>query len=286
MHNKIIAVASVKGGSGKTSEMLAINAELTHRGYETRVYDGDLSSPMVHAYSGLDNHWKKSIGPLLSGEFKLEDVRSYDNGTWYVLGTTGLDANAIDSKPSYLHNFFKGVIAHSDSTFNFLDLSAGNYRFTRKGLLLANIVLFVLPTSQRQFLINGYQQFKTIYEAYQAVKLVPEMPRFVIIANHLHEHRGDNLNAKEMVNGFTEAAKIAKLFEQGLDKNFILGAMDIPYVRDTFDASLLKNEVPRPIRHQIKAIADLLELAPVGRLSAEDRLNQVLYPLEAREKKG
>lgn len=84
----IIAMASGKGGAGKTGMTLNLATLLANQGLKVLVFDGDMGLGNVDVQLGLTPH--KDLGHVISGQATLEDVISKsERGFWVIPGRSG-----------------------------------------------------------------------------------------------------------------------------------------------------------------------------------------------------
>lgn len=70
---KFIAIASAKGGVGKTTTVLNLGTALTLFGRTTLVVDGDLDNPCLSLHLGV-GHISPTISEVMSGEIPLSEA--------------------------------------------------------------------------------------------------------------------------------------------------------------------------------------------------------------------
>ncbi len=84
----IIAMASGKGGAGKTGMTLNLATLLTQQGLKVLVFDGDMGLGNVDVQLGMAPH--KDLGHVIAGQATLEEVISKsERGFWVIPGRSG-----------------------------------------------------------------------------------------------------------------------------------------------------------------------------------------------------
>lgn len=146
----IIAVASGKGGVGKTWFSITLSHALSLRGQKTLLFDGDLGLANVDIQLGLMP--RHDLGSVISGKITLNQAFShYEAGNFDVLAGrsgSGSLANVPLSRLQLLGEDL--VIAATGYNKVILDLGAGVEKSVRQLSRVANTILVVTsdePTS-------------------------------------------------------------------------------------------------------------------------------------------
>jgi flagellar biosynthesis protein FlhG len=174
----VIAVASGKGGVGKTWFSITLAHALAQAGRRTLLFDGDLGLANVDVQLGLQPHG--DIAGVISGEAKLgEIVIPYDggasrNGFDIIAGRSGSDklANIGPAKVVTLRNELQTFARNYDWVV--LDLGAGIERTVR--LMAANSrACLVVTTDEPTAITDAYAYIKIT-----ALERLPEGLRIVV----------------------------------------------------------------------------------------------------------
>ena len=156
---RLIAVASGKGGVGKTWFSITLAHALARLGRRVLLFDGDLGLANVDVQLGLtpDN----DLGTVIAGRMKLAEavLRHPDGGFDILAGRSGSGAlSALD--PSHLDDALSALrrdtTAYDDVI---LDLGAGVERAVRR-MAAASDVLLVLVTEEPTSLTDAYVVLK------------------------------------------------------------------------------------------------------------------------------
>jgi flagellar biosynthesis protein FlhG len=159
----VIAVASGKGGVGKTWFSITLAHALAQAGRRTLLFDGDLGLANVDVQLGLQPHG--DIAGVIAGETKLGDiVTPYDggasrNGFDIIAGRSGSDklADIGPAKIVALRNELQSFARQYDWVV--LDLGAGIERTVR--LMAANSrACLVVTTDEPTAITDAYAYIK------------------------------------------------------------------------------------------------------------------------------
>jgi flagellar biosynthesis protein FlhG len=174
----IIAVASGKGGVGKTWFSITLAHALAQAGRRTLLFDGDLGLANVDVQLGLQPHG--DIASIIAGETTLADaVTPFDggaarNGFDIIAGRSGSDrlANLGAAKVVALRNELQTFARNYDWVV--LDLGAGIERTVR--LMAANSrACLVVTTDEPTAITDAYAYIKIT-----AQERLPEGIRIVV----------------------------------------------------------------------------------------------------------
>jgi flagellar biosynthesis protein FlhG len=174
----VIAVASGKGGVGKTWFSVTLAHALAQAGRKTLLFDGDLGLANVDVQLGLQPHG--DIAAVIDGKAKLNEiVTPYDggatrNGFDVIAGRSGSDklANLGPAKVVALRNELQSFARHYDWVV--LDLGAGIERTVR--LMAANSrACLVVTTDEPTAITDAYAYIKIT-----ALERLPQGLRIVI----------------------------------------------------------------------------------------------------------
>ena len=145
---RVFAVASAKGGVGKTTTTANVGAFLAETGADVVVIDGDIGMANLGAALGVSS--QATIHDVLSGEATVSQATVEGPGGLYVVpGDTALSSYA-DADPTEL----KSVIqTHSQADYVLIDVGAGLSHESSLPLSLADEVLLV-STPDRDALLD------------------------------------------------------------------------------------------------------------------------------------
>ena len=174
----VIAVASGKGGVGKTWFAITLAHALAQAGRKTLLFDGDLGLANVDVQLGLKTHG--DVASVIAGEASLADVVTpFDggaarNGFDIIAGRSGSDrlANLGPAKVVTLRNDLQTFARNYDWVV--LDLGAGIERTVR--LMAANSrACLVVTTDEPTAITDAYAYIKIT-----AHERLPEGIRIVV----------------------------------------------------------------------------------------------------------
>jgi septum site-determining protein MinD len=144
---RVFAVASAKGGVGKTTTTANVGAMLAATGADVVVVDGDIGMANLGAALGIDTP-ANTLHDVLSGTATPSEA-TYEgpNGVFVVPGETALSAYA-EADPGELQSV---INVHSQADYVLIDVGAGISHETSLPLSIADEVLLV-STPQRDAL--------------------------------------------------------------------------------------------------------------------------------------
>ena len=157
--NGIYAVASGKGGVGKTWFAITLSHALANLGRKTLLFDGDLGLANVDIQLGLMP--KHDLGTVVSGKLPLNQATlPYEEGGFDIIAGRSGSGNLANVSANRLHSLGEDLILLSAAYQNVvLDLGAGVERTVRN---LANQVdtLLVITTDEPTALTDAYAFIK------------------------------------------------------------------------------------------------------------------------------
>jgi septum site-determining protein MinD len=162
---RFIAVASGKGGVGKTTTAINLGTALNNLGKESIVLDGNLTAPNIGLYLGVTNP-PNTLHELLEGKSQVRDVTYlHASGLRFIPGSISLDAlEKLDlNQLRKAHNKLKGA-----SETIIIDTGAG---LTKEALAVMNLADEVLVVTNPE-LAAVTDALKTIKKAEENGKLV------------------------------------------------------------------------------------------------------------------
>lgn len=159
MKNGIYAVASGKGGVGKTWFAITLSHALANLGRKTLLFDGDLGLANVDIQLGLMP--KHDLGTVVSGKLPLNQATMpFEEGGFDIIAGRSGTGNLANVSANRLHTLGEDILRLSTAYQNVvLDLGAGVERTVRK---LAHQVdtLFVITTDEPTALTDAYAFIK------------------------------------------------------------------------------------------------------------------------------
>ena len=161
---KIIAVASGKGGVGKTWFSISLSHALAKQGKKVLLFDGDLGLANVDVQLGLMA--KRDLNDVIEGNLSLDRVieRSIDGGFDVVAGRSGHGSLAAMPLPRLndLLQQVRGILPKYDVVI--IDLGAGIDKTVRFMAAGADDV-FVVSTDEPTSLTDAYAFIKLSHAA-------------------------------------------------------------------------------------------------------------------------
>lgn len=160
----VLAVASGKGGVGKTWFSISLAQGLAHRGRRVLVFDGDLGLANVDVQLGLTPH--ADLGAVIGGQMSLEDaVSRFDGGAGSGRGFDVLAGRSGSGALSMLRREelvelavgLKKTARHYDHVI--IDLAAGIDAAVTSLSGLADLIL-VVATDEPTSLTDAYAFIK------------------------------------------------------------------------------------------------------------------------------
>lgn len=160
----IIAVASGKGGVGKTWFSATLCHVLASKGKKVLLFDGDLGLANVDVQLGLSA--KHDLQHVVEGKLTLQKaITKYDTAGFDIIaGRSG--AGGLATIPTQaLQNICEGLLALADSYDHvIIDLGAGVDRVVRQLASMAALTL-VITTDEPTSLTDAYAFIKLGYQA-------------------------------------------------------------------------------------------------------------------------
>ena len=157
--NRIYAVASGKGGVGKTWFAITLSHAFANLGRKTLLFDGDLGLANVDIQLGLMP--KHNISAVISGKLSLEAATmQFEEGGFDIIAGQSGTGNLADVSTQRLHSLGEGIVRLSAVYQNVvLDLGAGVAR-TVKSFAHQVDALFVVTTDEPTALTDAYAFIK------------------------------------------------------------------------------------------------------------------------------
>ena len=157
----MIAIASGKGGVGKTWLSVSLSAALAEKGEKILLFDGDLGLPNVDIQLGIAT--ENDLSGVLMNKISLSDaITTYVKGGFDVITSASGSGTLANVPPSKLQDVFENlelISAHYDHVV--LDLGAGVEKNVR--MLCAHAgILFVVCTDEPTSLTDAYALIKVV----------------------------------------------------------------------------------------------------------------------------
>ncbi len=158
----IIAVASGKGGVGKTWFAVTLVHALARAGGNALLFDGDLGLANVDIQLGLMP--KRDLGGVLAGRFSLDHaVLRFDEGGFDIIAGRSGSGQLASLAPSRLSMLFDGLAALAQSyDWVVIDLGAGVDRTVREIIRQAGSCI-VVTTDEPTSLTDAYAFVKVTH---------------------------------------------------------------------------------------------------------------------------
>jgi len=155
----MIAVASGKGGVGKTWFAITLAHALSKKGRKTLLFDGDLGLANVDIQLGLMP--KHDLGAVVSGRLPLNQAATtYEDGNFDIIAGRSGSGNLASISANRLHTLGEDLLLLSAAYDNLiLDLGAGVERTVRNLANEVNTVL-VITTDEPTALTDAYAFIK------------------------------------------------------------------------------------------------------------------------------
>ena len=155
----MIAVASGKGGVGKTWFAITLAHALAKKGRKTLLFDGDLGLANVDIQLGLMP--KHDLGAVVSGRLPLNQAATtYEDGDFDIIAGRSGSGNLASISANRLHTLGDDLLLLSAAYDNLiLDLGAGVERTVRNLANEVNTVL-VITTDEPTALTDAYAFIK------------------------------------------------------------------------------------------------------------------------------
>ncbi len=185
---RIIAVASGKGGVGKTWCSVSLSHALSKLGQRVLLFDGDLGLANVDIQLGL--MCEHDLGNVINGELSMRQARSpyMDGGFDILAGRSGSATFANMPASRFISMRAELALLTQDYDRIILDLGAGVERSVRAFTSIAQNILVVISTEPT-----------SLTDAYAYIKLVAArspLPNIRVIVN-MADTREDGQKAYE-----------------------------------------------------------------------------------------
>ncbi|WP_343559842.1 MinD/ParA family protein [Kiloniella sp. b19] len=157
--DNIIAIASGKGGVGKTWLSITLSHALSQQGNKTLLFDGDLGLANVDIQLGLAPN--KDMGGVLSGRYSLADAKvRYPDGNFDVIAGRSGSGSLANLPSQRLFELSRDLGELSNSYDHvILDLGAGIDKTVRQLASQAQVCL-VITTDEPTSLTDAYAFIK------------------------------------------------------------------------------------------------------------------------------
>jgi len=195
---RIIAVASGKGGAGKTSVTANLGAALAHMGYETIVLDGNLTTPNLGMHFGIALY-PTTLHDVLKGKAHIRDaIYKHKSGLKIIPAGISLnDLRGVDARD--LPNAMLDLLGMADIVL--VDVAAG----------LGREALSAIESSDEMIVVTN-PELPTVTDALKAVKLAQKVGTKVtgVILNRVkgHKHEMSDKDVQSMLEGISIIGRI------------------------------------------------------------------------------
>ncbi len=156
----VIAIASGKGGVGKTNIAVALSSGLVRRGRKVALIDADLGVANADVLCGLRT--TAHLGEVIAGERTIMDIAEATNGGFLLIpGGSGI-ASLADLNETQRETLF-AQLSHLDSKCNamLIDCGAGIGRSVRRLVQAADLSIIV-TTPEPTAIADAYSLIKCV----------------------------------------------------------------------------------------------------------------------------
>lgn len=136
---RVIAIASGKGGVGKTTTVVNLGAALARAGFEVAIVDVDLGMANLGAFVNLTDP-AATVHDVLAGNASLTEATYTKDGLTVVPGSTDLDSFA-NARPEALDGLVESLRRETDCIL--LDVGAGLNSDIARSIQIADAVILV-----------------------------------------------------------------------------------------------------------------------------------------------
>lgn len=139
--NKVFAMASGKGGVGKTTLSVNLSIEIAKLGKKVLLIDGDVSLANADIILGIVP--KKHIGHYIQGNSSLEEIiEKVDTNLFFIPGASGI-AKLTNLTEANIKKI-KDITTNFDSDITLIDLPAGIGKNAISLAIMSNYVIVVV----------------------------------------------------------------------------------------------------------------------------------------------
>ena len=174
---RIIAVASGKGGAGKTSITANLGASLADMGYEVIILDGNLTTPNLGMHFGIALY-PTTLHDVLKGRAHIRDaIYSHKSGLKIIPAGISLnDLRGVDARD--LPNAMLDLLGMADIVL--VDVAAG----------LGREALSAIESSDEMIVVTN-PELPTVTDALKAIKLAQKVGTKVtgVVLNRVKGHK-------------------------------------------------------------------------------------------------
>lgn len=187
---RVIAVASGKGGVGKTSFSINLAMTFTKMGKKVVLFDADLGMANVNVMLGIVP--KYNLGHLLAGQKSIaEIVTDTPYGVQLLAGSSGV-ADIANLSDDLRANFISEMSTLSWADIIIIDTAAG---------ISSNVIDFIL--SSEELVVISTPEPTSVTDAYGMAKVISQDPRSRDMRIHLVVNR---------TSGAIQGKKVAQRF--------------------------------------------------------------------------
>ncbi len=244
---RLVAVASGKGGVGKTNIVLNLALTLASQGKKVAVLDGDFGFSNIDILLGLKPEY--SLQDILDGKVTLKKaLMQGPHNLWFVSGGAGIPADETRSQKavSRLANELHGMDGEFDQIY--IDFGAGFGALTEEMMRLCDDLLLVV-TPENTSLADAYALLKMM-------TIRGSVPQVQLVVNR--------------VASFVEGAATAERFMLVVNKFLTINLRILGYVlEDTAVSRAVNRQIPFVIGEPQSAVTKCMSQLAKNSLSEE-----------------
>ncbi|MDQ7092221.1 ParA family protein [Desulfosporosinus sp. PR] len=215
---RIIAVASQKGGVGKTATVTNMAVGLVSLGYKTAIIDMDAQGHIAFSFGIKKHNLRKTIYDVLLGEAKMRDIKQSAFGVDLYLSNNSLSSfsssvlapanNKQFPAPKYL---LKNAVGQIKAQYDYIliDTSPSNDILTLNSLLASTDI--IIPALPEGLSVDGIYDtlslIKNIQQQGAKINILGILPTMVQDHTNLH-----NVMLQDLRKRFAETPDI-KVFD-------------------------------------------------------------------------
>ena len=247
---KLIAVASGKGGVGKTNIVLNLALTLAEQGKKVAVLDGDFGFSNIDILLGLKPEY--SLQDVLDGKVSLKNaLMKGPHGLYFVSGGAGIPAD--ESRSLLAVSRFAKELSSIDGEFDliYIDFGAGFGSLTEEMMRLCDDLLLVV-TPENTSLADAYALLKMI-------SIKGSVPHVHLVVNR--------------VSSFVEGSATAERFMLVVSKFLTMNLRILGYVlEDAAVSRAVNRQMPFIIGEPQSSVTKCLNQLAKNSLSEERKL--------------
>ena len=204
-HIKGVAVASGKGGVGKTNVVANMAFELTKKGKRVLVFDADMGLGNIHILLGMAPRY--NVGHVLTGSKKLKDILVEGPGGIKILpASTGNKMYSELTAEEKLVLKTELEVLQKDFDYILFDIGAG---------ISANVMFFC--SAVQDVLVVASPEPTSFSDAYVIMKVLSrdyDVKKFKLVINSCRDR-------KEAINVYQRLVMVSDKFGLGIKVDFL-----------------------------------------------------------------